>query len=118
MYYTSDNVDSETVDKIRAARSLTGRPGEPPLTPYRNIGQVLAERSAQTPDKAWLTFYDEGEPANHYTYREFDSAVRRLAAFMSLDLGIRTGDRIATMTVNDSRTVLVYFAAWLLGVTV
>ena len=118
MHYTPDNVDPETVDNIRAARSLSGRPGEPPMTPYRNIGQVLAERAAQSPDKPWLTFYDEGEPVNHYTYRQFDSAVRRLAAFMSLELGIRTGDRIATMTVNDSRTVIVYFTAWILGATV
>ncbi len=118
MHYAPDNVDSATIEKIKRARSLTGKPAEPPMTPYRNIGQLLIRWSAQSPDKTWLTYYDEGEPATHYTYREFDIAVRRLAAFVAVDLGIRTGDRIATMTVNDSRTVLVYFAAWILGATV
>src|SRR5438876_8294266 len=118
MYYSPENVDPGTVEKIRQARSLSGLRGEPPMTPFRNIGQLLFQRAAESPQKPFLLFFDDGELQDYYTYERFYLDVRRLAAFLSVDLGIRAGDRVATMTVNDARTVLVYFAAWLIGGTV
>ena len=118
MYYSPENVDPGTVEKIRQARSLSGLRGEPPMTPFRNIGQLLFQRAAESPQKPFLLFFDDGELQDYYTYERFYLDVRRLAAFLSVDLGIRAGDRVATITVNDARTVLVYFAAWLIGGTV
>ncbi len=53
-----------------------------------------------------------------YTYGEFFQAARRVASLMRYGLGLSAGDRVATLLVNDPRTVLIYFGAWLLGVTV
>jgi long-chain acyl-CoA synthetase len=41
-----------------------------------------------------------------------------MAALLRDRLGLRPGDRVATLMHNDPRTVLVYFGAWLLGATV
>src|SRR2546423_2024074 len=118
MYYSPENVDPGTVEKIRQARSLSGLPGEPPMSPFRNIGKLLSLRAAESADMPFLLFFDDGQQQDYYTHERFYLEVRRLAAFLSSDLGISAGDRIATMTVNDARTVLVYFAAWLIGATV
>ena len=118
MYYTPDNVDPGTVERIQQARSLSGRPGEPPLTPYRNVGQLLAERVRERPGASWLTYYEDGRRVEHYTFERFADAAARIAAFLTNDLGIKAGERIATLAVNDPGTVIVYFGAWLIGATV
>jgi long-chain acyl-CoA synthetase len=117
----SDPIESvfpETVPNIVHARSLAERPWEARMFLYPNIGALLEERAADTPDKNWLTYYDETGRAGAYTYAEFHDAVRRVAALMAGPLGLQPGDRIATLMMNDPRTVLIYFGAWLLGVTV
>ncbi|HZT44490.1 MAG TPA: class I adenylate-forming enzyme family protein [Chthonomonadaceae bacterium] len=114
----TENVFPDTISNIHHARSLSDRPWEERMTPYANIGALLTMRAAETPDKNFLTYYDTGGFAAAYTYAEFAEAARRVAAFMTNALGMRPGDRVATLMVNDARTVLIYFAAWLLGATV
>lgn len=114
----TENVYPDTVAKIYSARSLSDRPWEARMTPYANIGALLAERAATTPDKNFLTYYEDNGPAAAYTYAAFAAAARRVAALMAGQLGLRAGDRIATLMVNDARTALIYFGAWLLGLTV
>jgi long-chain acyl-CoA synthetase len=118
MSQTEPNVLPDTLEKIRAARSQSSRPWEDRLAPYCNIGEVLSARAATQPDREFLHYRDDNGPVCTYTYGEFDTAGRRVAAFLSERLGIRAGDRVATLMVNDARTVLVYFGAWLLGATV
>jgi long-chain acyl-CoA synthetase len=119
MTHDEVNVFPDTLPNIEKARSLSNRRFDDPMVQYRNIGLLLATRAAEMPDKNWLTFYDEsGAPTFHYTYGEFEDAARRTASLMAGPLGIKTGDRIATLMVNDPRTVLIYFGAWLLGATV
>ncbi|HLK60757.1 MAG TPA: class I adenylate-forming enzyme family protein [Chthonomonadaceae bacterium] len=114
----TENIFPDTMAKIHHARSLSDRPWEARMTPYANIGTLLTTRAKETPDKNFLTYYDAEGKAAAYTYAEFAEAARHVAAFMAGPLGLRAGDRVATLMVNDARTVLVYFAAWLLGATV
>ncbi|HWE06491.1 MAG TPA: long-chain fatty acid--CoA ligase, partial [Rhizomicrobium sp.] len=112
------NVLPETTGNIAHARSMSTRPWEDRLVAYRNIGALLAERARRHPEKNWLTFYDENGRSSCFSYGEFYEAACRTAGVLQDRLGVRAGDRIATLLVNDPRAVLIYFAAWMLGATV
>lgn len=114
----TENVFPETIEKIYHARCLSNRPWEERMTPYPNIGAVLAERAEVTPDKNFLTFYDESGRAAAFTYGEFSTLARATAQVLNEEIGLLPGDRVATLMLNDWRTVLAYFGSWLLGVTV
>jgi len=66
-----------------------------------------------------LTFYDDNRNEFvEFSYREFLEAVHRAAHFMVNRLELGRGDRIATLSYNHHLTVVVYFAAWTLGICV
>jgi Acyl-CoA synthetases (AMP-forming)/AMP-acid ligases II len=116
-----ENFTAETAPKIRHARSLPGRPLEERLVPWTSVGALLRERARQTPDANYLTFYEEDGapvPSAALSYGRLYDDARRVAARLTRDLGLSPGDRIATLTGNDPRTVLLYFGAWLAGLTV
>src|SRR3569833_1109746 len=118
---TSDearDVLPETIPLIDHARATSTRPWADRLVAYRSIGALQAERARQHPDKNWLTFYDENGRNGGLSDSEFYEAACRTAAVMRDQLAIDVGDRIATLLVNDPRTVLIYFAAWMIGATV
>ena len=113
--FASINIFPETRGNLAHARRTSG----PEWTsPFGNIGALLTLRAAQTPAKNFLTYYDDNGLAATYTFAEFHDRVRRLARLLTEQMGVTTGDRIATLCVNDARTVLIYFSAWLLGATV
>jgi long-chain acyl-CoA synthetase len=112
------NVYPETIPLIEHARSTSLRRFNQPIVHHNCLGELLAERAARTPDKNWLTFYDDTGQTSAWTYAEFSEQACRTAAFMKDALGLHKGDRIATLAMNDPRTVLVYYGAWLLGLTV
>lgn len=114
----SENIFPETAPLIHHARSTSARPHEDRMVPYRSLGELLSRRAAEHPEKRWLTFYSDEGRAGEFTYRAFEESARRVASFLAGPLGLREGDRVATLMVNDPRTVLVYFGAWLLGLTV
>ncbi len=116
--HTSENVLDETTDKIAAARSLTNRPFRDRMCPYPNIGSLLLERTTEVPEKLWLIYLADSGETRSYSYSEFFVASKRVAKVMCRRLGLVSGDRIATMMTNDARTVMVYFGAWILGLTV
>ncbi len=115
-----ESASPETLAKIARARTLSGDPtvDEPALFPYGSISELLAKRAAQTPNAQFLTYYEDTERASSQTYAEFDFSARTLAAAMVNDLKVTRGSRIATLMVNDLRTVAIYFAAWCVGATV
>lgn len=113
-----ENVLTETLSKIHQARSLPNRPLEQRMVDMPNIGALWQQRVDESPHKRWLTYYDDAGRTDVYTNVQFFEIIRRTAAFMAGDLAIAPGDRIATLMVNDPRTVMIYFAAWLLGATV
>jgi len=114
----TENVYPDTIPNIYHARCLSIRRWEDRMVQFSNIGALLTARAQATPDKNWLTYYNDDGRATAYTYAAFENAARRVAALMAGPLGLRVGDRIATLMVNDARTVLIYFGAWLLGATV
>lgn len=61
-----------------------------------------------------VTQYQDGEKASEYTYGEYADRVLRLAAAL-VDLGVRPGDRIATLAWNHHRHLELYMAVPLAG---
>jgi long-chain acyl-CoA synthetase len=118
MHSQPESVNPETLTKIHLARCLSDRPREDRMVQPLTLGRLLSERAAATPDRNWLTFYDDSGPAAAYTCAEFEQAARRVAAFLQQTLGLRRGDRVATLMANDPRTAQIYFGAWMLGLTV
>ncbi|MGQ0811681.1 MAG: class I adenylate-forming enzyme family protein [Nitrospiraceae bacterium] len=70
-------------------------------------------------DRTFLTYYDDDHQTHRtYTYAEFGAVVERVAVFLHSGVGLERGDRLATVLFNHDLTVLVYFAAWTLGIAV
>ena len=85
---------------------------------YRSIGDVLSLHAKVSPRKTFLIFYDKDNTRQEFSYAEFNALARQAANFMHEDLGIRRGDRVATIATNHADTVLIYFACWVIGATV
>ncbi len=105
-------------ERILQAHQMSGPPYALPWGSFAEFFQsrVIDERVA---DRAYLTYYDDERSVHRrYTYRQFGDMVARMATFMEEGLGLQRGDRVATILFNHDETVLVYFAAWTLGVAV
>jgi long-chain acyl-CoA synthetase len=110
------NITPDTEANIVQARDL---PFRHVVRAYGScIGYLLRRKAQRTPNVNWLTYYDENGRAGSYSYGQFMEALRVLAGWMRTEAHIEPGDRIATLLVNDPRTVLAYFATWTLGATV
>ena len=70
-----------------------------------NTTEFLAIANAIVPDRTAVVF--EGQ---RYTYEDLQERVARLANALS-DLGVRPGDRVASMQVNTNQVIEAYFAA-------
>lgn len=108
----------QACENILQAHQMNGTPFQFPFTSF---AQLLHERT-QDPHlsgQTFLSYYDD-DHAQHriYTYAEFGEAVRRTVTVLRDRLGIRRGDRIATVLFNHDQTVLIYFAAWSVGAAV
>lgn len=121
MSVLDENFTAEIAPLIHHARSLSGGDLNDRLVPYANIGEVLASHAERQPDANYLTFYEEDGrclPEWSLSYAQLYERTRRVAAYLTHDLSLTSGDRIATLMVNDPRAVLLYFGAWLAGITV
>ncbi|MBA3534671.1 MAG: acyl--CoA ligase [Ardenticatenales bacterium] len=114
----TEHMADDVLPKLHAARSYKGQPPEEQMGYQGTLGDLLNERAAATPHKRYLTYYDEADKATYHSYAEFRDAVHQAASYMAEALGLRPGDRIANMAHNHADTVVIYFAAWALGVTV
>ena len=78
----------------------------------RIYDQVLA-------DRPFLIYYDDDREFHYtYSYTEFGTMVQRAVTFLHDQVGLRRGDRLATILFNHDITVVLYFAAWSSGITV
>ena len=112
------DLDPATASKMYRARIKDGIPPEMRKTPHRNIRDVLSLHAKVSPRKTFLIFYDKDNTRQEYSYAAFNALAHQAANFMYEDLGIRRGDRVATIAYNHADTVLIYFACWIIGATV
>lgn len=70
-------------------------------------------------NRPFLTYYDDDRHIHcTYSYAEFGTVVQQAATYLHDRIGLRRGDRLATVLFNHDLTVVLYFAAWVLGLTV
>ena len=114
----SQQLDAQTIANLHSAHFKDGMPQEMRKVPYRNIRDVLAMHSKTSPRKPFLIFYDEDGSRSEMTYAAFTARVHQAANFLYEDLGVRSGDRVATISHNHADSVVIYFACWVIGAAV
>ena len=114
----SEQLDSRTADNLYQAHIKGGVPQDRRKVPFRNLRDLLSLHTKTSPNKPFLIYYDEDGTRQTYTFAEFNARVHQAANFMVEDLGVRRGDRVATIACNHADTVLIYFACWVIGAAV
>src|SRR5260221_3203607 len=114
----AEALDQQTQENIAAARTYRGRPPSQYLVPYLNVANLLELRSQESPDKVFLIAYDSNGNRTELTYRDFNIRVNQTANLLATELGVRNGDRVATISYNAADTVILYFACWKLGAAI
>ena len=105
-------------DHIAQARRIEG--STPPL-PWASFADFFTSRVYDRTliHRPFLTYCDDDSCSHYtYTYAQFGAVVQEAAAFLHNRVGLRRGDRMATVLFNHDVTVILYFAAWLSGCTV
>jgi long-chain acyl-CoA synthetase len=115
---TGELLDRQTQENMEAARSYQGRPASQVLVPYRNVGHLLDMRAQESPDNTFLIYYDANSNRTALTYAEFNARVNQTANLLAKVLGVKPGDRVATLSYNHSSIAVIYFACWKLGACV
>jgi long-chain acyl-CoA synthetase len=111
-------IDTLTLANIQMARLVNSRPPEERLVPFLNIRHLLSLQAKIGGSRPYLIHYDSDGQREILTYNEFNARVHQTANFLHDDLGIRRGDRVATIAYNHSDTVVIYFACWIIGACV
>ncbi len=114
----SSDMELLSATNIQKAHIKDGIPQELRKVPFRNIRDLLSLHSKTSGQKTYLIFYDEDGSRQELGFAEFNARVHQTANFMYDDLGIRRGDRVATISYNHVDTVLIYYACWVIGATV
>ena len=105
-------------DHVAQARRIEGC--APPL-PWASFADFFTSRVYDRTliHRPFLTYCDDDASFHYtYTYAQFGAVVQEAAAFLHHHVGLRRGDRLATVLFNHDVTVILYFAAWLSGCTV
>ena len=111
----SKMLDSTTAENLYRAHIKDGAPPDLHKVPFRNIRDLLSLHAKTSPNKVFLIDYDEAGQRQACTFAEFNARAHQAANFMVEDLGIRRGDRVATIAYNHVDTALIYFACWIIG---
>ena len=77
----------------------------------QSIPELLKQRVNAAPDKPFL--FSETDK-RQYTYKEFETAVRRTASLLVAN-GISKGDVVSLLLPNSVEYVIAYFACWQIG---
>ncbi|MFQ5457513.1 MAG: AMP-binding protein, partial [Myxococcota bacterium] len=119
MAESAPHADSQTLDLIAKARCFFGRPLDEAQLPFKHVGDLIDRQAGSLGAHPYLIAYrDDGGGREEISYGDFRARVNALAADLSGRLGVRKGDRVATLLVNEPETVLVYFAALKAGAVV
>ena len=76
-----------------------------------SIPELLRRRANAAPDKPFL--FSETDK-RHFTYKEFEDAVRRTAGLLK-ENGIGKGDVVSLLLPNSVEYIIAYFACWHIG---
>ena len=114
----ANEMESLTAANLYQAHIKDGIPQEMRKVPFRNFRDLLSLHSKTSGKKTFLIYYDGDGARQEMSYAEINARVHQAANFMYEDLGIRRGDRIATIAYNHVDTVLIYFACWVIGAAV
>lgn len=105
-------------DSIQQARQMEEPPWTPPWPSFADFFSSRVNHPAVA-GRLFLTYYDDERDIHRsYTYAQFGRSVQQTAAFLHHRLGLTRGDRVATVLFNHDQTVVLYFAAWTLGLAV
>ncbi len=105
-------------EHITQARQMDG---DSPTLPWSAFADFFKSRvyDRGLVNRPFLTYYDDDRQFHcTYSYAEFGTVVQQTAAFLHDRVGLRRGDRLATILFNHDVTVVLYFAAWISGITV
>lgn len=100
-------------EKIEHARSLSTQIGSP--IRVKSIADLIQLNSSKS--GVWLIYVDDSGKEFTLTYPDFLHRVNQTAAYF-IEIGLKKGDRIATVAHNHWQTIILYFAAWQAGLTV
>jgi long-chain acyl-CoA synthetase len=110
-----ENLDPTTIPLVTHARSLSSGPY---TLSYANVGALLLDRARNQGGMEFLIFRDADGLRQPLYLTDLEMAARRVAQKLLRELELKPGDRIATLTGNSPETVILYFGAWLAGITV
>ncbi|MBN8586326.1 MAG: acyl--CoA ligase [Ignavibacteria bacterium] len=110
-------LSDQTQLNIQKAHFVNGIAPDNYQVKYRNIYELLQHRVHLQPDDIYITYYPDSGIKQSLTYSQFITKVFKTANFL-ISKGIKPGDRISTISHNHINTVIQYFAAWCMGVTV
>ncbi|MEO8513524.1 MAG: class I adenylate-forming enzyme family protein [Ignavibacteria bacterium] len=110
-------LSKKTQQNIHIAHFVNGIAPDSYIVKYRNIFELLEYRMHLQSDDNYITFYPDNSAKISLSYRDFIQKVFKTANYLK-SLGIKTGDRVATISHNHINTVIQYYAAWALGATV
>ncbi len=110
-------LSKEIQEKINHARTITDASSNAGYVGYENIGELIFKRARDYDTKPFLIYYDLEGNRREDNYKDF-FMLCGMCANMMHSLGLRRGDRIATISHNHADTVVHYFAAWLMGICV
>ena len=104
--------------QVDEARTMAG----PPFAlPWRSFAEFFASRvdDPALADRPFLIYRDDDRRLGRtLTYRAFGKQVSVVARMLHDQLGLRRGDRVATLLFNHDQTTILYFAAWTLGLAI
>jgi len=113
----SHSYTPETAQKIAAARTVHGRKFDDSLAKWPNFAHLFKSQVSVRGDQTYL-IYRNGSDREELTYNDMFDRMCRTAHFMHTKLGLTEGDRLVTVAYNHVDTVVLTFAAWMIGVTV
>jgi acyl-CoA synthetase (AMP-forming)/AMP-acid ligase II len=111
-------LDETTLKNLYAAHIKDGIPPEKHKVPFRNIRHALSLHAKAAGRSTYMIYIDAEGQREELSYAEFNARVHQTANFLHDDLGVRRGDRVATIAYNHSETVILYFACWIIGAAV
>lgn len=132
---TNSSISIDTEEKIKKARIVNGRAYDDKLIDYKNFAELFKLKAKSKANKTYLIYRSyfnngirsqvlgeqgssESKPIAErleLSYAELYKQAWNLAKYLRDDLKIKPGDRISTFSYNHYRTVIVYYAALMVG---